>query len=114
MSKGFRWGKRFLAGCVLAAFAISLAGAQQTTIEEGKRKVKYRVNPTYPDLARRMSIVGKVRIEVVVAPDGHVKSARAVGGNPVLIQACLDAVKEWKFETAPEETTQLVGFEFKQ
>lgn len=114
MSKGFRWGRRFLAAFALVVFSMSLVGAQQTTIEEGKRKVKTRVNPQYPELARKMSIYGKVRIEVVVAPDGHVKSARAVGGNPVLVQACLDAVKEWKFDAAPEETTQLVGFEFKQ
>jgi hypothetical protein len=41
-----------------------------------------------------------------------VKATRAVGGHPLLVQACVDAVKEWKFVTAPEETTQVVECEF--
>ncbi len=59
-----------------------------------------------------MNITGKVRIEVVVAPDGRVRSAKAVGGHPILVQSCLDAVKEWRYEPASEETTQIVQFEF--
>jgi hypothetical protein len=43
-----------------------------------------------------------------------VKNARALGGHPLLVQPCLEAVKEWKYETAPEESTQIVEFEFKQ
>jgi len=60
-----------------------------------------------------MNLSGKVKIELVIAPDGHVKTARAVGGHPLLVQSCLDVVKDWKFEAAPEETTQIVEFEFK-
>lgn len=113
MLERFRCGKKLLAACGLAIFAVSLATAQQSMVEEGKRKVKSKTNPAYPELAKRMNIIGKVKIEVVVAPDGHVKTSRAVGGHPVLVQACLDAIKDWKFESAPEETTQIVEFEFK-
>src|SRR5690242_20820726 len=109
----FTWSKKLLAGAATALFVVSLAFAQ-TTVEEGKRKVKTKVLPTIPELARRMNITGKVKIEVVIAPDGHVKSSRAMGGHPVLVQSCQDAVKEWKFEPAPEETTQVVEFDFKQ
>jgi outer membrane biosynthesis protein TonB len=59
-----------------------------------------------------MSVTGKVKIEVIIAPDGHVKSTKAIGGHPLLVQACQDAVKEWKFLPAPEESTQIVEFEF--
>jgi TonB family protein len=90
----------------------SLGFAQSGTTDEGKRKVKTRVSPVYPELARRMNVAGKVKIEVVVTPDGHVKSARVVGGHPLLVQACEDAVKEWRFMPANEETTQVVEFEF--
>jgi TonB family protein len=110
----FTWSKKMLAAAATALFAVSLAFAQQTTIEEGKRKVKTKVTPAIPELARRMNITGKVKIEVVIAPDGRVKSARAMGGHPVLIQSCLEAMKEWKFEPAPEESTQVVEFDFKQ
>jgi TonB family protein len=101
-----------MVGAAALAIAGSLTNGQQA--EEGKRKTKSKVNPVYPELARRMSISGKVKVEVVIAPDGRVKSVRAVGGHPVLVQPCLDAVKEWRFEAAPEETTQLVEFNFNQ
>jgi protein TonB len=86
--------------------------AQSSGAEEGKRKVKTKVAPAYPELAKRMNVVGKVKIEVIITPDGRVKSTRAMGGHPLLVQSCIDAVKEWKFVPAPEETTQVVEFEF--
>jgi protein TonB len=113
VSMGSSWVKRTLAITAIGVLAAAMASAQQTVGEEGKRKVKFRNNPQYSELARRMNLSGKVKIEVVIAPDGRVKSSRAVGGHPVLVQSCLDAVKDWKFETAPEETTQILEFEFK-
>ena len=105
--------KRF--GLVVVALSI-FAGtgfAQSGSTDESKRKVKTRVTPVYPELARRMNVAGKVKIEVVISPDGRVKTTRVVGGHPLLVQACQDAVKEWKFAAAPEETTQIVEFEFR-
>jgi TonB family protein len=110
----FTWSKKLLAAAATALFAVSLAFAQQTVVEEGKRKVKTKILPATPELARRMNITGKVKIEVVIAPDGHVKSSHAMGGHPVLVQSCLDVIKDWKFEPAPEETTQIVEFDFRQ
>jgi TonB family protein len=109
----FGWGKRILVAAAATVFTLSLASAQQSTVEEGKRKVKTKTAPAYPDLARRMNITGRVKLELVIAPDGHVKTARAMGGHPVLVQPCVDSVKDWRFESAPEETTQVVEFEFK-
>ena len=114
MSVPTGWGKAILALVATAVFAGSLAIAQQGTVEESKRKIKTKSNPAYPDLARRMGIAGKVRIEVVVAPDGRVKTTRAIGGHPVLVQACVEALKDWRFDSAPEETTQIIEFDFKQ
>jgi TonB family protein len=97
-------------GMLFATFGLA---AQSGSTDEGKRKVKTKVSPPYPDLARRMSVAGKVKIEVVITPDGHVRSTRVVGGHPLLVQACQDAVKEWRFNASPEETTQVVEFEFR-
>ena len=114
MGTRISWGKKLLAGSALLVLAGSMANGQQAVVEEGKRKAKNKVNPAYPELARRMNIGGKVKIEVVIAPDGHVKTARALGGHPVLVQPCLDAIKDWRFDPAPEETTQVVEFFFKE
>lgn len=101
---------------VAATVAVLLAGAsafpQTGSTDEARRKVKSRTTPSYPELARRMNVSGKVKIEVVIAPDGRVKTTRVVGGHPLLVQTCQDALKEWKFAAASEETTQIVEFEF--
>jgi TonB family protein len=76
------------------------------------RKVKTRVPAVYPDLARRMAIAGTVKVAVVVSPAGVVKSTKIVGGHPLLVDAAVDAVKKWKFEPGPEESTGVVEFKF--
>jgi TonB family protein len=86
--------------------------SQTSGTDEGKRKVKSKTTPIYPELARRMSVTGKVKIEVIITPDGHVRSTRVLGGHPLLVQVCQDSVKEWKFFPAPEESTQVVEFDF--
>lgn len=82
--------------------------------QETKRKVKYRVVPTFPALARQMNITGKVRIQAVVSANGRVKSTHAIGGSPLLVNAAIQALKGWKFEPGPKETTEIVEFDFKQ
>jgi TonB family protein len=76
------------------------------------RKPKTKVAPIYPDLARRMNINGVVKVMVTVAPNGTVKDAKLVGGHPVLANAALDAVKKWRFEVSPQESTGVVEFRF--
>jgi TonB family protein len=107
-----QWKKLTLTASALALFSAVTLAAQTGSTDESKRKIKTKVAPTYPELARRMSVGGRVKIEVVITPDGHVRSTRVVGGHPLLVQACQDAVKEWKFLPGPEETTQVVEFNF--
>ncbi|HEX3822591.1 MAG TPA: energy transducer TonB [Candidatus Sulfotelmatobacter sp.] len=89
-----------------------ISGAQTAQSEEILRRAKSRVQPLYPDLAKRMSISGTVKIEVVVAPNGTVKDARVVGGHPVLANAALDAARKWRFEPAAVETSGVIDFKF--
>jgi TonB family protein len=107
-----KWKGLALAASAALLFSGASGFAQSGTTDESKRKVKSKTTPLYPELAKRMNVTGKVKIEVVITPDGHVKSTRVVGGHPLLVQVCQDAVKEWKFLPAPEETTQIVEFEF--
>lgn len=76
------------------------------------RRAKTKVQPAYPELARKMNITGTVKVEVVVAPNGTVKEARVVGGHPVLANAALDAARHWRFEAAPGESTGVIDFKF--
>jgi protein TonB len=105
--------KRFAAVAAALVIFSSVSFPQSGATDESKRKVKSKVSPVYPELARRMNVAGKVKIEVVISSDGRVKTTRVLGGHPLLVQACQDAVKEWKFAPAAEETTQIVEFEFR-
>jgi len=87
-------------------------GAQQAQSEEMIRRAKSKVQPSYPDLARKMNIAGTVKVQVVVALNGTVKEAHVVGGHPVLATAALDAAKKWRFEPASSESSGVIDFKF--
>ena len=53
---------------------------EEVKTDELSRKPKTKVSPVYPDVARRMSITGTVKLAVVVAPNGTVKSSKPVAG----------------------------------
>ena len=80
--------------------------------EEPTRKVIAKTAPSYPEMARKMHLAGKVKIEVIITPSGSVKSAKLVGGSPVFEASAVEAVKQWRFEPADKETTTFVLLEF--
>jgi periplasmic protein TonB len=108
--------KRFFQLAMLAALAALFAFPPQLLhgqeTPEVKRKIKTQVTPAYPELARRMSVHGKVKLQVTVAPDGNVKSVHVLGGHPLLVAASQEAARQWKFESGPKETTQIIEFNF--
>ena len=63
-------------------------------------KVKHRVEPKYPEIAHRARIQGNVVLEVVIDKDGTVRDARVVRSAPLLDDAAISALKEWKYEPA--------------
>jgi protein TonB len=101
-------------GLILGGLAIlpPKTSAQDASSEAGKRKVRTRIVPDYPSLARQMNVSGKVKIEATVAADGRVLTTKVVGGSPLLVNAALDAIKKWRYEPGSRETTELVEFEF--
>jgi TonB family protein len=86
--------------------------AKTEALIENTRHTKSRIQPAYPELARKMNLTGIVKVQVVVSPNGSVKDVRALGGHPVLVNAALDAVRKWRFEPAPVESSGLVDIKF--
>jgi protein TonB len=68
--------------------------------------------PAYPELARRANVTGTVKLDALIAPDGKVKSIAVVGGNPILVQAALEALRKWKFEPTALETRERIELKF--
>jgi protein TonB len=59
---------------------------------------RYSVNPVYPPLARDARIWGTVLVDAVIDEHGNVVQARVLSGHPLLIDAALKAVLQWKYE----------------
>ncbi|HUS19583.1 MAG TPA: energy transducer TonB [Terriglobales bacterium] len=78
---------------------------------QNNRSVKSKVTPAYPELAKRMNVIGAVKVELTVAANGSVKTAKALGGHPLLIDAAVNAAKQFKYEPG-EETKEVVEFKF--
>ena len=94
--------------CVGATASAPLAWGQEAI----SRKVKTKVAPAYPEIARRMNITGVVKVLITVTPTGSVKDVKLMGGHPVLANSAMDAVKKWHFEAGPQESTGIVEFRF--
>jgi protein TonB len=56
-----------------------------------------RVQPVYPGIAKLARVQGTVVLQAMIARDGTIQSLRAVIGSPLLIQAALDAVRQWRY-----------------
>ena len=81
-------------------------------IEKVDRKLIRRVTPEYPWDLKRAYIGGMVRLDIVVSPGGSVDTISVVGGNPILAECAVKAVKKWKYTPADSETNVRVNVAF--
>ncbi len=101
----------FLLACTLS-LGIGSAAAQADHDTATDRKLITRVEPDYPETLQRLYIGGIVRLEVTISAKGTVENATLVGGNPVLGQAGMAAVKKWKYAPASSRTVTQVKLTF--
>jgi protein TonB len=57
-----------------------------------------KVNPAYPPLARTARVQGSVLLAAVIGKDGTIQNLHVVSGHPLLTQAALDAVRQWRYK----------------
>lgn len=65
-------------------------GVQQALLER-------RVEPTYPALAKQIHLEGTVQLHALIARDGAVRALEVLSGHPILAQAALAAVSQWRY-----------------
>jgi periplasmic protein TonB len=77
----------------------------------------YRVQPQYPPLARQARIQGAVVLHAVIDREGKITHLEVLSGHPMLVQAALDAVRQWRYrpyylnsEPVEVETSVTVNF----
>jgi protein TonB len=62
-----------------------------------KAKLIEKVQPKYPEEALKNRIAGTVALHVILEKDGTVKQLEVLSGHPLLSQAAVDAVRQWKY-----------------
>jgi protein TonB len=56
-----------------------------------------RVEPVYPRVAIASGIQGQVKLHAIIARNGKIESLELISGPPLLVQAALDAVRQWRY-----------------
>jgi protein TonB len=62
--------------------------------------IVHSVLPKYPELARKSGLEGQLLLNVLVGTDGNVKKIEIVKGDPLLNDAAIEAVQQYKFRPA--------------
>jgi protein TonB len=56
-----------------------------------------RIEPHYPDMARRSGLNGSVSLRVLISTDGSVRQVTVLEGPSVLAAAAREAVSQWRY-----------------
>src|ERR1022692_244048 len=80
------------------ASAVEPAGILELTPEVAEGSVLHRVEPDYPEEARQRQIQGPVVLDVHIDRDGTIQEVKLVSGQPLLADAAIAAVKQWRFK----------------
>ena len=94
-----------------AGYGPSHATASNSPVET-TRRLERSFPPDYPAIAERMKLTGTAQVQAVVKPDGTVKEVKVLGGHPLLADALVRAVMQWKYQAASKETVEIVKFSF--
>jgi TonB family protein len=78
----------------------------------GERVLLTHVDPEYPEILRKMRIGGLVRLRVTISAKGNVERADLLGGNPILGENAITAVKRWVYAAGSSQTTVEVSIPF--
>lgn len=88
-------------GGVVGGIPEAPGGTGQTPVRVGGQikapDLVHRVDPRYPTIAQSAHVSGVVVLEATVDPSGRVQSVHMVRGIPLLNEAALEAVKQWRY-----------------
>lgn len=107
LKKTTRW-----VGFLLLGMQLFLPAPASAAQEKSDRKVIKKVEPAYPPFATQLRLSGSVKMVLQITREGKVESVHTIGGNPVLAAAAEAAVKQWKYEAAPRESSEMVTITF--
>ena len=79
---------------------VAMTGGLREDADEFRNRLTSAPHPVYPELAQRVGIQGVVKLQVRVLKDGRVEVVKLLQGEPVLADAAITAVKQWRGKPA--------------
>jgi TonB family protein len=79
---------------------------------DGARRLISRVEPVYPAILQNNHISGTVRLKVTIASNGAVEDVELLGGNPILGEAAMAAIRKWIYAAGRSRTEIEVNIPF--
>jgi TonB family protein len=79
---------------------VAVTGGLREDADDFRNRLTVSPHPAYPELAQRVGIQGVVKLQVRVLKNGHVEVLKLLQGEPVLADAAIAAVKQWRGKPA--------------
>jgi len=73
-------------------------GGLRVNADKQQQKLVHSVRPVYPDAAKQAGIEGTVRLKAIIAKDGTVQDLKVLSGDPALVNAAAEAVRQWRYQ----------------
>jgi periplasmic protein TonB len=96
-----------------------VAAPQKLRVSQGvaEGNLLRKIEPQYPQMAKVAHIQGDVLLAATISKGGAIENLHQISGHPILVQAAMEAVKQWKYkpyllngEPVEVETTIKVSF----
>jgi len=91
-------GYRYLSRGVLAALSTAPDLRPHSGGSIKPAALVHQVEPVYPAVAKETRVQGSVTLHVVIAKDGSPRMISLVSGDPLLVDAAVDAVQQWRYQ----------------
>jgi len=96
---------------------VAVTGGLREDPGDFRKRLTYSPAPSYPALAQRAGVQGKVKLQVRVLKDGRVEVQKLLEGEPSLADAAIATVKRWRAQPIwingkPVEVVSVVTFDF--
>jgi protein TonB len=57
----------------------------------------YRVQPSYPPIARLARVQGTVELQAIISKTGTIENLTVLSGQPMLVKSAIEAVRQWRY-----------------
>jgi TonB family protein len=81
-----------------ASVTIHAQSPQSQVVDARDLRIVKQTSAVYPPIAMAAHVSGQVNLQITIGIDGHVTSAKAISGPPMLIGSAQECIRQWVYE----------------